>query len=446
MTRDSPRSAARLLGRIVDVREEEVRALTLSCAYFFFLLSSYFILRPIRDDMAVAGGVSELKWLFLGTLTATLIANPLFSALVARFTVRRFITISYRVFLVNLLVFYVIARAAAGEGTESAWLGRTFYVWTSVFNLFVVSVFWGFMADVFSTEQGKRLFGFIGVGGTLGAIAGGAITVSLAQVIGRANLLLVSAVLLEVALQFARNVRGGWLGGSASKVLESRIGGGVTSGIKHVFGSSYLLGICAYMLFFTIGSTLLYFQQAELVGAQITDRAVRTAFLAKIDLGVNTLTVLTQLFLTGRIMKSIGVGWTLGLLPAVSIVGFLAFGLGTTLTAFVVFQIVRRASEFALSRPAREVLYTVVTREDKYKAKSFIDTFVYRGGDQIGAWTYGGLALLGLGMSGIAFAAVPMAMVWLAVALWLGRRQIELGRASHVGAGAPPTESVRIGS
>ncbi len=433
MIRDSPRSATRFLERIVDVRDGEARALTLSCAYFFFLLSSYFVLRPIRDEVAVAGGVSELKWLFLGTLAATLVANPIFSALVARFTVRRFITIAYRFFLTNLLVFYLITRAEAGEAAESLWLGRAFFVWTSVFNLFVVSVFWGFMADIFSTQQGKRLFGFIGVGGTLGAIAGGAITVSLVEVIGTANLLLVSAALLEVAVQFARRVHGEWLDGSATKVGEARIGGGVTSGIAHVLRSPYLLGICAYMLFFTIGSSLLYFQQTELVGAQITDRPSRTAFLAKIDLGVNTLTVLTQLLLTGRIMKSIGVGLTLGLLPAVSVLGFLAFGLGTTLSAFVVFQIVRRASEFALSRPAREVLYTVVTREDKYKAKSFIDTFVYRGGDQVGAWTYGGLGLLGLGMSGIAFAAVPMAMVWLLVALWLGRRQIKLAAPLGVG-------------
>jgi AAA family ATP:ADP antiporter len=306
-----------------------------------------------------------------------------------------------------------------------------FFVWTAVFNLFVVSVFWSFMTDVFTSAQGKRLFGFIGFGGTLGGIVGSVVTASLAEVIGPVNLLLVSMVLLELSTQ-AVLALGRLMGAAADRRSgdhDAVIGGGTLAGVSHVLASPYLLGICAYMILFTIGSTTLYLQQAEIADKSFTDAGARTAFFAQIDLAVNILTLATQVFLTGRIVKLLGVAVTLTLLPALSAIGFATLGALPTIAVFVVFQVLRRAGEFAVARPAREVLYTVLSREDKYKAKNFIDTFVYRLGDQIGAWSTAAFTALGMTAAAEALVAVPLSLLWLGVGLWLGRQQEAKGRA-----------------
>jgi AAA family ATP:ADP antiporter len=212
---------------------------------------------------------------------------------------------------------------------------------------------------------------------------------------------------------------------------DAVIGGSMWAGLTHVLRSPYLLGIALFMLLYTVSSTFLYFQQAEIINANFIDTDRRTAVFASIDLAVNTLTLLTQAFLTGRIMRWLGVGATLALLPAVSVAGFLTLGFAPVIAAFVVFQVMRRASNFALARPTREVLYTVVAREDRFKAKSFLDTFVYRGGDQVGAWSYAGLSAAGLGVAGVSFVAVPLCGIWLLVALWLGRRQERMRAAQQ---------------
>ncbi len=415
----------RQLQRVVEVREEEVRALLLSAAYFFCILSAYYVIRPIRDEMAVAGGVRNLPWLFTGTLVTMLLVNPPFAVLVARFSRRRFVSITYRFFMTNLAAFFLLFSVS--QSTHGVWIGRAFFVWTSVFNMFVVSIFWAFMADVFRTDQSKRLFGFIGVGGTLGGLVGAAITASFVEQVGSANLLLVSIVLLELAVFFVRRLSGLFASlrrGSDAVVQEEQpIGGSALAGFTHIARSPYLLGICAYLLCYTFAATVLYFQQASIADQYFTVRAARTAFFAKIDFAVNALTVLTQLFLTGRIVRVLGVGVTLTLLPAVCIVGFTSLGLVPTLAVLVVFQVLRRAGEFAVTRPTRETLYTVVSREDRYKAKSLIDTFVYRSGDQIAAWSYTFLAWLGLGLTTIAFMVAPLAGLWLLIGLWLGRKQ-----------------------
>lgn len=418
----------RLLRKVVDVRSDEVRALTLGFVYYFFILSSYYIIRPIRDDMGAAGGVENLPWMFTGTLVAMLIANALFAALVAKFSRRRFIPIAYRFFILNLLLFFVLLLL--NQKNQQVWVGRAFFIWTSVFNLFVVSVFWAFMADVFSTDQGKRLFGFISVGGTLGGIVGAAITATLVQRVGTLNLLLISAALLELSAQCVRLFPTAFDGSRASirekAAAESPIGGGIWAGIIHDLRSPYLLGICAYMLLYAVTSTILYFQQVGIAANAFADRGARTAFFAQIDLLVNILTIVVQAFLTGRLLKWLGVGVTLALLPALSVIGFTAMGVAPTLGLLVVFLTLRRAGNFALARPAREVLFTVVSREDKYKAKSFIDTFIYRAGDQIGAWSTPALGWLGVGLSGISFIAAPLAALWLLISLWLGRKQVAM--------------------
>jgi AAA family ATP:ADP antiporter len=422
----------RLLQKAVDVKASEVRGLFLGFIYYFLIFSSYYIIRPIRDDIGAANGIDKLPWLFTGTMIAMLFANALFAGLVVKFSRRQFIQIAYRFLIANLVIFFVLLLTLSKD--HQVWVGRAFFVWTSVFNLFVVSVFWAFMVDVFSTEQGKRLFGFISVGGTLGAIVGAAITATLVRKIGSLNLLLISAVLLELGAQCARLFPTTFESSAAAKKKDSDekpIGGSIWAGIVHNLKSPYLLGICAYMFLYATTSTLLYFQQVDIAAHAFADRAARTAFFAKIDLVVNVVAVLGQAFVAARLIKWLGVGITLAVLPAMSVIGFAALGAGPTLVLLVVFLTLRRATDFALARPARETLFTVVSREDKYKAKNLIDTLVYRGGDQFGAWSNRWMNGLGLGLAGISFVAAPIAAIWLVITLWLGRRQSKMAREAE---------------
>jgi AAA family ATP:ADP antiporter len=417
----------RLLRRFLDVRPAETRPLGWSWLYIFSLLSSYYILRPIRDDMGVAGGIENLPWLFTGTLAGMIAVNPPFAALVARLPRVRFIAVTYRFFISNLLIFALLLNLANAE--QNIWLGRVFFIWTSIFNLFVVSVFWALMVDVFDTEQSKRLFGFIAAGATLGGIVGSSVTASLAQQVSPTYLLLISAALIELAVFGVRRLS------KLSQALrqqpalrrdEAPIGGSVFSGVTHALKSPYLINVSVYILLFTITSTFLYFQQAEIARQSFADRGARTAFFAGVDLWVNVLTLGAQLFLTSRLLRAVGVGWTLAMLPALSILGFGTLASMPTIAVLVAYQVLRRAGNFAFARPTREVLFTVVPREDKYKAKSFIDTVVYRLGDQVGAWSYAGLGVLGFGITGIALVAVPISCVWLVNGWWLGRKQNKL--------------------
>jgi AAA family ATP:ADP antiporter len=415
--------------RVVDVQSTEVRAMLASFFLFFFLLSSYFVLRPIRDAVAAASGVNKLPWLFAGTLTVTLICNPLFSWLVVRFPVRRVIPISYHFFIASFLTFYAVLRfVSSGEGsTVDIWMGRAFFVWTTVFALFNTSIFWTLMADSFRSEQAKRLFGFIGVGGTLGSIIGSAVTAALAPKIGAVNMLLVSALLLELAIiTIVRFPLDAIADREGSARRDEIIGGTVWSGFTHILKSPYLLGICAFMLFYVFGSTVLYFAQSDLVGKLYVDRTARTAILARLELITQIVTVVTQMFLTGRIIRWLGLALALAILPVLSVIGFGIFGAIISFQALAVFIVLRRATNFAIMNPAMEVLFTVVTREDRYKAKNVIETFVYRGGDQLSAWAYAGLAAIGLGLEGISWVAVPVSIAWAALGIWLGRRQAEL--------------------
>jgi AAA family ATP:ADP antiporter len=416
------------MAKLVTVEEGEWRATLFAFSFFFFLLASYFILRSIRDAIGVAAGTAKLPWLFTGTLVATLLANPLYATIVSRLPVRRFIPIVYRVFSALLLLF---AYAVSTTGpAEEKYLGPAFWIFISVFSLFVPSVFWGFMADTFYSNQGKRLYGFIGVGGTLGGMFGSKFTALMATQVGTPMLMLVSVLLLECGVQVLRRFPPSFRAETRDREEAKRsVGGGSLAGITHVLRSPYLLGICLFMLLFTIGTTVLYFQQAEIVGAKFADRESRTAFLANLDFYVQLLTVLAQLFVSGRVIKWVGVGMTLAILPFVSVVGFGALGVWPSLSLFVAFTVIRRAGNYAFANPGREVLFSVIPAEDKYKAKNFIDTFAYRSGDQIGAWSYATMSAAGLAVSSIALIAAPMSAVWLVVALWLGRRHMVLSKA-----------------
>lgn len=427
-----PSRAHALLARVVDVRPEELRALGWSLLYVFAVLSAYYVLRPIRDEMGVHGGVEKLPWLFTGTLVAMVAVNPLFAAVVKRLPRVQFIAVTYRFFSLNLLVFAALFALATPE--QNVWIGRAFFIWVSVFNLFVVSVFWALMVDVFDSEQGKRLFGFLAAGATLGAIAGSSITASLVRDLGATTLFFASIALLEVAVLAVRRLA------LLSEKLHQRpadmpdaderpIGGGILAGISHTLRSPYLLNVCLFITLFTVTSTFLYFQQAAIARDYFADRAARTAFFARVDLAVNVLTLVIQLFLTAKILKRFGVAITLSILPVFSVLGFAALAITPTIAVIVVLQVLRRAANFALARPTRELLYTVIPREDKYKAKTFIDTVVYRAGDQIGSWSYLALSAGGLGIAGIALVAVPLSALWAANSLWLGFRQSRIAGA-----------------
>ncbi len=434
--------ARRALSRFVRVEPGEGPGLLWAALSFFFLLGGYYIIRPLREEMgASSGGGFALNWLFLLTLGGTFLVTPLFGTLVSRVPRRVFVPVVYHAFAASFVLFYVALTLLSGP--QRLAVARFFFVFVSVFNMLIVSVFWGFLADLFRSSQAKRLYGAIGLGGTLGGIAGGAITATLARTIGPVPLLLVAAALFEVSVAcmraLARRYRVDELPAEAADEPSEGVppGTGAMSGLRLFLGSRYLLGIGAFLLLFTVGSTFLYLAQARIVRAAFADAGARTAFFAKADLAVNVLTALTQLFLTGRVLPALGLGPALALLPAVSAAGFFALGASPTPGVLFVFQVLRRASEFAIVKPAREALFTVVSREEKYSAKSFIDTFVYRSGDALGALADRAVALFGLGPAGFAWAFLPVAAAWTWNALALGARQRRLAGETEAPAALP---------
>src|SRR3954469_9020883 len=410
--------------RIVDVRPEEVRALWLGFLFHFLILTGYYITKPIRDSIG-ASNMEALPWMFTATLVAMLIANAAFAATVARMSRRKFIPLAYGFFIFVFGLFFIAMQTR--PATDQVWIGRGFFVWVSVFNLFNTAVFWAFMTDLFTVEQGKRLYGFIAVGGTLGAILGAYITKHYVGDIGPANLLIIAAAMFVIAGSLVRFFPSGFTKEDKPAARpEEPIGGSVWSGITHICRSPYLMGLAASILFYTITSTWAYFQQSELAGGVLKTSTARTEFFGNLEIWVNSLTVVIQIFLTGRLLKWFGVGFTLVALPFISMIGFAAMGVAASLAMLAVFQVVRRAAAYALMRPSREILFTVLRREDKYKVKSVTDTLGYRTGDQLGAWSYSGLHSFGLDLSIISFIPVPVVAGWCVLSLWLGRKQVAL--------------------
>jgi AAA family ATP:ADP antiporter len=397
-----------------SVRPGEGRALCWSFAYFFCLLAGYYVLRPLRDEMGVAGGVRNLQWLFTATFLVMLAAVPLYGALVARLPRRRLIPFVYHFFAANIALFWLLLSL----DIERVLVARAFFVWVSVFNLFAVSVFWSFMADLFSSEQGKRLFAYIAAGGSAGALAGPALTVGLAELLGPANLLLVAACFLEAAVLCVRR-----LNEEKNDVKSGPppLGGSWLAGITLLLRSPYLAGIAAWVGLLSIAATFLYFQQASIIAAASDDPAVRTRMFASVDLAVGLLTIVVQLFATGKLIARFGVGAALALLPAVFAAGFACLAAAPMLGVVIAFQALQRTANFAVSNPAREVLFTVVAREEKYKAKNVIDIVVVRGADAAGGWIFAALRSLGMELRAVALVAIPIAAICVALSLALGR-------------------------
>ncbi len=417
--------AIRFLGRVVNAKPEELRVLFLSFAYFFCLLCGYYILRPLREEMGIAGGVQTLQWLFTATFIAMLAVVPLFGWVTARFSRSTFLPLVYVFFIVNLLLFFGAFQFEAAR----VWTARVFFVWVSVFNLFVVSVFWSFMVDFYTNEQGRRLFGFIAAGGSLGAIAGPALTALLAVPIGPVNLLLISAAFLAAAVMCIRALSRIAPGTDAEEADTTALGGSVFDGLTALARSRYLLGVALFVVGLTVVATFVYFEQAHVVARTFKNSGDRTAFFAAMDLAVNVLAVLLQAFGTSRLVRWLGLTAVLALMPFANAAGLLLLGATPLLGVLAGFQVLRRAGDYALTRPAREVLFTVVARAEKYKAKNVIDTVVYRAGDALGGWIFATFTAFGFGLSSLAYIGAVIAAAWFALALWLGR--IEERRAAE---------------
>jgi ATP:ADP antiporter, AAA family len=409
----------RWLRRLTPATPQERRAALWSFAYFFSLLAGYYILRPLRDQMGIAGGVKNLPWLFTATFVTLLIAQPFYGALVARLPRARFIPIVYHFFVFNLIVFWGLLSL----GIETAMIARVFFVWVSVFNLFAVAVFWSFMADLFTSEQGKRLFGFIGAGGTAGALLGPTITIWLSIPLGPINLIIVAAVILEIAVFCVYRLERSATKHAGTHPSEQNIGGGAFDGLSEIVRSPYLLGVAAWVGLLSYAATIIYFEQAHIVSEAVKTAGLQTRVFASIDLAVNLLTVTTQLLLTGRVLKRLGTGIAAAALPAVYIVGFAVLAVMPTLAVVITIQVLQRWMNFSIANPARQVFFTVVTRAEKYKAKNLIDVVVYRGSDALSGWIFDSLQGLGLKIGAIALFSLPVVAGWFVLSIGLGRAQ-----------------------
>ncbi len=420
-----------LLHRLADLRPGEGPRVLFAGLWFGFLMTANYGLKPLREAMGVTSGADKLHWLFTATFLAMLAAVPIFGLAAAKLGRARLVPWVHRFLASHALIFFALMQGWLGEGPElMAWTARVYFVWVSVFNLFAVSLFWSVMADLFSSGDARRLFGLISVGGSIGALAGPVLGGALALWVDPSVLLLVVAVLLEASTWCLR--------GLAERPFASdphdprsqddsaaAIGGSPFAGIGEVLRSPALLGICAYVLLLTASSTVVYFAQAHIVEREFSDEAERTAVFAGIDLAVNTLTLLGQALVSGRMMRRVGLGPTLAAMPLLTLIGLLALAASPVLATLVGFQVIRRAAQYALARPAREVIFTSVDRSQRYKAKSFIDTVVYRGGDALTGWAFAGLTSLGLGLGAISLVFAPLALGWIGVGLWLGKREAD---------------------
>lgn len=421
MRSEAPAGPRRGFARLIVAEPHEVPAVFGGFMLFFLLFASYFMLRPVRETFGIVGGVDNLQWLYLGTFLATLAVVPVYGTLAKRVQRRRLLPATY--------IFSAVVMAGFGLGLmtdpDNVWTARAFYIWLSVFNLFVISIAWSLMADIFNADQGHRLFGQIAAGASLGGLAGPLLSGLLVAPLGHAGLLLLSTGLLLATLIAARHLLR-WRERHGEPEVrdnppDTRLGGSIWAGLILILRSPYLLGISLFVLLLTAVTTFLYFEQARIVEATFPDHAAQTQVFSAIDFAVQSLTIFIQFFITGRLTRRLGVTVLLTAVPVTMMFGFGLLALAATFPILALVMIVRRVGEYALVRPGREMLFTTVDAETKYKAKNAVDTFVYRGGDLIAAWANVGIVALG---STIVAALVGafVAGAWAMVGWMLGRR------------------------
>ncbi|MBT5072869.1 MAG: MFS transporter [Kordiimonadaceae bacterium] len=415
------------INKFKSVFEKEGAAFVWSFLYFFALLTAYFILRPIRDAMGIASGVGFLPWLFSATFVVMLVVMPIYGALVSRYPRRKFIPYVYLFFALNLVMFWYFFA----NNIRMDIVAQIFFVWLSVFNVFVVSIFWSFMVDIYKSGDSKVLFGLIASGGTIGGIVGPSIVTFGADVLGTGSLLLISAAILLFAI-FCVNklvsLRRDDLEEteSANDNQTQAIGGGIMSGVTEVFKSRYLMGISTLVFLLSLTATFAYFQQGSMIYDAYPNTDERVMIFGQIDLYVSIFAFIFQVFISGPVLSNYGVKGGIIILPIITLVGFALLSISPTIGVFVIFQTLRRASEYGMFVPSRENLFSVVSREQKYKSKNFIDTVVFRGGDVANGWFYNLLnSAMGLSISAIAMIGVPIAAVWGVLAWRLGKTHEE---------------------
>jgi len=444
--------------RLFGLEKHEYVAVAWSFIYFFCVLSSYYILRPIRENMAVGGGPNTIPLLFLATFIVMLLTTPIFGWVTSNYPRRKFLPWVYLFFIVNILMFWAVFSVLIDYEQSHLWLGRVFFVWLSIFNLFVVSVFWSFMADIYTREQGRRLFGVIAAGGSIGGLLGAIATSALVVQIGFENLFPFAAAMLAIGIYCIRRLRD-WVSAErsqealASAGFGKPLGGNPLAGVTHMLSSPYFRSIAVSSIIASMLGTALYMFRADLVGHVIIDDDIRTQFFSNINIATNAIAVVGQLFIVRHVVGRFGIGLSLVLMPIASIAGFAALAMNPTLMPFVtdagfawlttdptlaavaILIIIRRGLGFGLTKPTSDMLYSVVTPEEKYKTKNFIDTAIYRSGDLVGTWSIRGLTALGLGMSLVFWMMVPFAVLWSFIALWLGRDYL---RRDKLGIGTEP--------
>ena len=430
--------STRLIERLrsaVLLEPGELRPLIISAVYFFCILAAYYIVRPIREEMGVKVGRDGLQTLFTVVFFVMVAAVPAFGWVATKFRRAAVVPIVYGFFILNLIGFWAAFSAGIGE----KWLAGAFFVWVSVFNLFIISLFWSLMSDLWSSGQAKRLYGAIAAGGTAGAFCGPLLTQTLVKSLGATNLLLVSVALLISALACISALRTvAHQGNQTGKAAPPKLAD-IVAGATNVWRSPYLFQIALVVLLANLISTYFYFEQNRIVGETIADPAARVQLFARIDLAVSVLTILAQLFLTGSLITRLGLGWTAAALPLTVIVGLMAIAISPTLMIIISVVVIERAVAFAFANPAFKVLYTVVDPDDKYKAQNFIDTVVYRGGDAASGWLFNGVAKqAGWSMPAIALMTLPLAVWWLWLSLKLGREQTELAGTQAAAKAAEP--------
>lgn len=406
---------------IVSVRRRpELAIVGWSATTFGALLASFTAFRPVRDALVLDGSPDDIPWLFTGTFVAAMIASPLWSRLLTNRPKRRVVPIAFHVFAACALVFAWLVSAAIAPVA----VGRVFYIWSSVFNLFVVSVFWSLLADLLGPSTARRLYGPIAAGGTIGALVGPLLTKLLVTTIDVPGVLVMSALLLELAVFGTWRVK---LAGEASdRPPEDRAPedtpahSGLLTGASRVMRSPYLIAIVGYVLCTATAATFLYLEQATIVKQGFADRVARTDFFATLDLWIAAATLVVQTVVAGRLLGWFGPGLVLCLLPLSQGIGISLLAIAPSITVLAIVQIVSRTLTHGVTRPARELLFTVVDREDKYHAKNMIDLVGYRFGDFGSAWLHKGLVALGAGSAALAVAAVPLVAIWIGLAVALG--------------------------
>lgn len=416
-------SLASTISRVVTVKPNEIKALLVSCLFFFLILCAYYIIRPIRSEMVIANGVDNIQWLMLMTLAVLIAITPLFGWVTTRFRTRQFLSYCTLFFASHLVIFFFLFNV----DERSILTTRAFFIWVNAFNMFIVSLFWSFMNDIYSRKQSKRLFAFIAAGGTAGAITGPIITTSLVKLVGLAPLLLISATILGLSVicitWLARWINEGYEDDSNPKITVDRkqaLKGGIFDAFLLIAKSPYLIGICIFIGLYAMSITFVEIQQAKIVEQTFNDPTARTRLFSAIDFAVNVIALIFQLFLTSHLIQRAGYRFTLMLVPVGITIGFGLIATMPILAVMIAIDVFRRSGDYAIMKPAREMLFTVLSREEKYKAKNFIDTAILRGGNAASALAYYGVRTSGVTAGGIAGISLILGISWCAIAFWLG--------------------------